>query len=95
MKKGAIVVNVARGAVCDEAALALAAEKGDINLGIDVYTKEPFGTEHPFNKLLGLPNVCLTPHMAWGALDARNRCISEIAENIKSFKNKENRNRLV
>lgn len=95
MKKGAIVVNVARGAVCDENALAVAAEKGDIYLGIDVYTKEPFPSDHPYNKLLGRPNVCLTPHMAWGALDARNRCIYEIAENIKAYKIKKNRNRLV
>ena len=95
MKKGAIVVNVARGAVCDEKALADAAEKGNIQLGVDVYTKEPFDCDHPYNKILGLPNVCLTPHMAWGALDARNRCVKEIAENIKAFENSEKRNRLV
>ncbi len=95
LKKGAIVVNVARGAVCDEAALADAAEKGDILLGVDVYTKEPFDAEHPYNRVAKLPNVCLTPHMAWGAYEARNRCLEEIALNIKSFKNNEKRNRIV
>lgn len=95
MKKGAIVVNVARGAVCDEISLCEAAEKGDILLGVDVYSKEPFDTEHPYSKIAKLPNVCLTPHMAWGAYEARNRCIAEIAENIRSFLKNEKRNRLV
>lgn len=95
MKKGAIVVNVARGAVCDESALADAAEKGDILLGVDVYTKEPFDKDHPYNRIAKLPNVCLTPHMAWGAYEARSRCLEEIALNIISFKNNEKRNRIV
>lgn len=95
MKNGAIVVNVARGAVCDESALAQAAENGDILLGVDVYTKEPFDAEHPYNRIAKLPNVCLTPHMAWGASEARNRCLEEIALNITSFKNNEKRNRIM
>ncbi len=95
MKKGAILVNVARGAVCNEIALANAAEAGDIFLGVDVYSKEPFDKTHPYNRIAKLPNVCLTPHMAWGAYEARNRCVAEIAENIKAFENNEKRNRLV
>lgn len=95
MKKGAIVVNVARGAVCDESALAEAAGNGDIYLGVDVYTKEPFAAEHPYNRISNLHNVCLTPHMAWGAYEARCRCLDEIAKNIISFKNNEKRNRIV
>ena len=95
MKSNAILVNVARGAVCDEQALADAIlDKKIAGLGVDVYTKEPFAENHPFNKLLGLPNVCLTPHMAWGAYEARMRCITEISENIKAFKNGQKRNRV-
>ena len=95
MKKGTVVVNVARGAVCDESALAESAKNGKIYLGVDVYTNEPFGENHPFYELRGLDNVCMTPHMAWGAYESRNRCVSEIAENIKSFKENKKRNRLV
>ncbi len=95
MKRGAIVVNVARGAVCDEIALSEAAEKGNIFLGVDVYTKEPFEESHPYNRIAKLPNVCLTPHMAWGSYEARNRCVCEIAENIRSFINGKKRNGLV
>ena len=86
MKPGAILINVARGAVCDEAALADAIESGKLGgLGIDVYSAEPFPAEHPYTRILSRENVCLTPHMAWGAYEARARCISIIADNIRSF----------
>ena len=64
-------------------------------LGVDVYTKEPFAAEHPYNRISNLHNVCLTPHMAWGSYEARCRCLDEIAKNIISFKNNEKRNRIV
>ena len=86
MKKNAIVVNVARGAVTDEEALARAIEEERIgSLGVDVYSVEPFGKEHPFSRILDRDNVCLTPHMAWGSIEARNRCIAKVAENIAAF----------
>jgi glycerate dehydrogenase len=96
MKKGAILVNVARGAVCDEAALAEAIENGKLGgLGIDVYSVEPFPADHPFCRILNRENVCFTPHMAWGAYEARNRCVSEIGKNISAFFAGEKRNRIV
>lgn len=95
MKESAIVVNVARGAVTDEAALAEAVKSGRIaGLGVDVFSQEPFGPEHPFNGILELPNVCLTPHTAWGALETRNRCIAMVAENISAFCQGERKNRV-
>lgn len=96
MKKNAIVINTARGAVTDEKALADAIKTGKIGgLGVDVYSVEPFGAEHPFNEILGYDNVCLTPHMAWGSYEARNRCVGKIAENIESFFKGEEKNRIV
>ena len=95
MKPTSLLINVARGAVCDEEALTNAVlDKKIAGIGVDVYTKEPFDKNHPFNKLMGLPNVCLTPHMAWGAFEARMRCITEIAENITAFTNGKLRNRV-
>ena len=96
MKKDALLVNVARGAVCDEAALAdaiLADKLGGV--GIDVYSQEPFGEDHPCARIAGRDNVILTPHMAWGSYEARTRCCEEIALNIESFINGERRNRIV
>ena len=96
MKQGAILINVARGAVCDEAALADAVESGKLGgLGIDVYSAEPFPKEHPFHRILSRENVCLTPHMAWGAYEARNRCVEEMGKNIFAFLSGEKRNRIV
>lgn len=95
MKKDAILVNVARGAVLDEAAVAAAILDGRIGgFGCDVYTREPFGEDHPYQKLLSHPAVILTPHMAWGSYEARTLCLSEICQNIKSFYSGKIRNRV-
>ena len=95
MKKDAIFVNVARGAVADETALADAIVAGCLGgLGVDAYSREPFPEDHPYNRILGNSNVILTPHSGWGALEARNRCIAEVAENIKAFLHGETRNRV-
>ncbi len=96
MKSEAILVNVARGAVCDEDAIANAILEGKIGgVGIDVYSKEPFDEDHPIAKIKGLDNVILTPHMAWGSYEARERCCEEIALNIESYIKGEKRNRIV
>ncbi len=96
MKRGAILINVARGAVTDEEALAEAFLEGRLGgLGIDVYSKEPFSKDHPFQKILHSPRAILTPHTAWGSIEARNRCLSEVAENIRAFEERGERNRII
>ena len=95
MKRDAILINVARGAVVDEAALASAVKEKRIGgIGIDVYSAEPLAVDHPLYELRHLDNVLLTPHMAWGAKEARDRCIAEIAQNIAAFLAQEPRNRI-
>lgn len=95
MKKGAILINTARGAVTDEQALAEALEEGRLaGLGIDVFSTEPFGEDHPYHRILDKENVCFTPHTAWGSYEARCRCVREMAENIQAFYAGEIRNRV-
>lgn len=95
MKENAILINVARGAVTDETALADAVLNNKIGgIGVDVYSQEPFTEAHPFYKLIGNKKALLTPHMAWGAYESRERCIDEVIENIKAFFKGEIRNRL-
>ena len=95
MKKDAILVNVARGAVLDEAAVANAVLNGDIGgFGCDVYTNEPFPENHPYTAILKHPAVILTPHMAWGSYEARSLCLAEICRNIRAFLKGEKRNRV-
>lgn len=86
LKKNAVVINVARGAVTDEAALAKAVlDERIAGIGVDVYSKEPFGAEHAFHKIKHMPNVLLTPHMAWGGYETRVRLLDEIKQNIVAF----------
>ena len=93
MKPDALFINVARGAVADEQALADALAGNRLGgLGIDVYTREPFPQDHPFYRLREDDRVCLTPHMAWGALEARERCLREMILNIRAFENGTPRN---
>lgn len=96
MKSDAILINVARGAVTDEGALADAILEGRLGgLGVDVYSKEPFPIDHPFAKIAGRDNVFLTPHMAWGSYEARVRCCEEICLNIEAYLRGEMRCRVV
>ena len=95
MKKSAILINTARGAVTDEAALCRALTEGRIAaLGTDVYSVEPFGEDSPFYAIKDYENVCLTPHMAWGTVEARARCFAEMLENTAAFYRGELRNRI-
>lgn len=96
MKKNAVFVNVARGAVVDEEALCDAILEDRIaGIGVDVYSKEPFDENHCFNKIMKKSNVLLTPHIAWGAYESRVRCLEEIKKNINAFFSGEIRNRIV
>ncbi len=95
MKKTVILVNTARGAVTDEAALCDAVKEGRIaGFGTDVYSAEPFPPESPFYEIKEYDNVCLTPHMAWGGKETRERCFSEMLENMKAYFGGEIRNRV-
>ena len=93
MKRSVILYNAARGAVTDETAVAEAVLEAKIGaFGCDVYSIEPYPAEHPMSHIASLPNVCLTPHMAWASYEARNLCIEEVIKNIIAFKNGEKRN---
>lgn len=96
MKPDALVINVARGAVCDEEALCKAVAEGKLGgIGADVYSNEPFGENSPYYAVKDMDNVCLTPHMAWGAYEARVRCLSEIEKSIDAFLSGKKYSRLV
>ena len=96
MKPHAVLVNVARGGIWDEAAVADAMREGRLGgVACDVYTKEPFGHDHPFASLGDDRRVLLTPHVAWGAYEARERLVDEVAQNIACYLDGREQNRLV
>ena len=95
MKKSVVLVNEARGAVVDECAVAAAVKNGTIGaFGCDVYSAEPFDKKHPYTEIARFDNVCLTPHAAWGAYEARVRCLNVICNNIESFIDEKTLNRV-
>ena len=88
MKKSAIIINVARGKVWDEGAIANAVVNGNIGgIGCDVFSYEPIDDNHPFVKILDYDNVILTPHMAWGSFESRTRCFNTVLSNIDAYLN--------
>lgn len=96
MKKDTILINVARGLVADEGALADAVKNDKIGgIGIDVFSKEPLSEDNPLYEVRNYPNVILTPHIAWASSEARNLCLEETVKNIKAFLNGESYNRVV
>ncbi len=83
MKPGAILLNLARGEVIDEAAVAEALISGQLSgAGIDVFTEEPVD---PTNPLLRAPNVMLSPHIAGTTDESRGRMIEVTLQNIRSI----------
>jgi glycerate dehydrogenase len=90
----ALLINTARGGIVDEPALADALRQGRLGgAGVDVLSQEPPPADHP---LLApdIPNLILTPHIAWASTEARQRMADELAANIRAFQAGERRNRV-
>jgi glycerate dehydrogenase len=95
MKPDALLINTARGALVDSAALAAALIAGKLGgAGIDVLPQEPPVNGDPLLDSQ-IPNLLVTPHIAWAAREARQRCIDEMAANIRDFRDGGRRGRVV
>lgn len=85
MKTSAFLINCARGGIVNEAALVTALTQGQIaGAAIDVLSIEP----PPANHILlsgDVPNLIITPHSAWGSVDARQRIVNQMVENMQAF----------
>lgn len=85
MKSSAVLINTARGALVDEAALAQALRAGRLGgAGVDVLSAEPPPATNPL-LATDMPNLLVTPHVAWATREARQRLVDEVAQNIEAF----------
>ena len=83
MKPGAVLINTARGALVEDAAVARALHSGHLGFfGADVVSIEPI---RPNNPLLGCDNALLTPHIAWTTAESLARLSAVMTENLRSF----------
>ena len=86
MKPNAILINAGRGGLVDEFALIDALKSLQIaGAGMDVFTEEPADESNPLIANMHLPNLLLTPHVAWGSDSAITRLCEILIENIESY----------
>ena len=83
MKPHAFLINMGRGAIVVEEALAKAVDNGVIaGAGIDVFVTEPIPEDHPYMSMRHPERMRLAPHVAWAAIEARERLVGIMADNI-------------
>jgi len=85
MKPQALLVNCARGGIVDESALLVALESGAIaGAGLDGLTTEPPRDGHPLLDA-DLPNLIITPHMAWASDASLQRFARKLIDNVEAY----------
>ncbi len=84
MKESAYLINMARGGIVNEEALARAIDAGTIaGAAVDTFSTEPLPADHPYLGVKKREHLLLTPHVAWASVEARTRLIDGIIENIR------------
>ncbi|MBR9788228.1 MAG: D-2-hydroxyacid dehydrogenase [Vibrionaceae bacterium] len=96
MKPTAILINTGRGGLVDEQATVDALQSGEISAaGFDVFTQEPADESNPLIANMAMPNLLLTPHVAWGSDSSIQRLADILIDNINAFELGERVNRVV
>jgi len=82
-KDGAVVLNLGRGGIVNEDAVAKIVDEKNIAFGLDVFTKEPLPKTSPLLHVENKQRLYMTPHIAWTSVEAREKLIASIVQNIK------------
>ena len=84
LKDGALLLNLGRGGIVNERALGAIIDVKEIYVGLDVLEKEPMTDPHPLMNIEHKERLYITPHIAWTSVEARERLIASVVENIGS-----------
>lgn len=85
MKDGAVLLNLGRGGIVDERALAAIIDAKPLFVGLDVLEKEPMIDPHPLMGIAHKERLYITPHIAWTSVEARDSLIAKVIDNIRTF----------
>ena len=83
-KDGAVVLNLGRGGIINESAVARLVDEKEIYFGLDVFENEPLNQKSPLLRVQNKNRLYLTPHIAWASVEARDKLIALVCENIKT-----------
>ena len=87
------MINVGRGGIIEEKALVKILNEGHLaGVGLDVFEHEPLLEDDVLYQIKDMRKCIFTPHIAWGSLEARQRCVHEVYENILAYLKGEDRN---
>jgi lactate dehydrogenase-like 2-hydroxyacid dehydrogenase len=84
-KNKAVILNLGRGGIIDEEAVARIIDEREIYFGLDVLSSEPMIENHPLQSIKNRDNLYITPHIAWASVEARAKLIAGVVQNIESF----------
>ncbi len=85
MPEGAVLLNLGRGGIVDEAALAAELDRRTLYAGLDVTEHEPLSEDSPLLRLKHPERLLLTPHIAWASVESRQRLLEGIVRNIREY----------
>lgn len=85
LKERAILLNLGRGGIVNEADLAVELDKKEIYVGLDVLSQEPIKQDNPLMKIKHSNRLLITPHIAWASIESRQRLLEGIMQNIQTF----------
>lgn len=87
MKDNAYLLNLGRGGIIDEVALAKAIDSKNIRVGLDVVEVEPMSADNPLLNISKKQNLIITPHIAWTACECVTRLVAMMVNNLRDFLN--------
>jgi len=89
LKKNAVLLNLGRGSIINEADLAKALDEKTFYAGLDTVSPEPIEADNPLMHIVHQDRLLITPHIAWASIEARRKLLAGIVKNIEDFLNTE------